>query len=51
MLNNEIEDLKIKKAEMKNTVTEIKKKSLAGNNKIMQKGEELISEVEDVGNH
>ena len=25
MLNNEIEDLKIKKAEMKNTVTEIKK--------------------------
>ena len=45
-LNEEIEDVRINKAEMQNTITEIKY-SLEGTNSRIQKVEELISEVED----
>ena len=44
--NKEIVDLKIKKGEMQNTISEIKN-SLEATNSIIQEAEERISEVED----
>ena len=45
-LNKETEDLRIKQAEMQNTLTEIKNSLEAANSRI-QEAEEQISEVED----
>ena len=45
-LSKEIQDLRIKKAEMQNTITEIKK-SLEANKSRIQEAEEQIREVED----
>ena len=45
-MNKEIEDIKIKKVEMQNAITEIKN-SLEGTNSRIQEVEEQISEVED----
>ena len=45
-LNKEIQDWKLKQAEMQNTVTEIKNSSEATNNRTREAGE-WISEVED----
>ena len=42
-----IEDLKIKQAEMQNTMTEMKKKSLEAKYSRMQEAEEWMSGVED----
>ena len=46
-LNKEIQDLKLNQAEMQNTITKIKKKSLEAPNSRIQEAEEQISEVED----
>ena len=48
MLKKEIEDLKLKQAEMQNILTEIKKKSPEGTNSRIQEAEEQISDVEDI---
>ena len=45
-LSKEIQDLKLKQAEMQNTVTEIKN-SLEATNSRIQEAEEWISKVED----
>ena len=45
-LSEEIQDLKLKQAEMQNTITEIKKSLEAVNSRI-QEAKERISEVED----
>ena len=45
-LSKEIQDLKLKQAEMQNTITEIKNSLEAANSRI-QEAEEWISEVED----
>ena len=45
-MNKEIEDLKIKQAEMQNIITEIKN-SLEGTNSRLQEAKEWVSEVED----
>ena len=45
-LNKEIQDIKLKQEEMKNTITEIKNSLEAANSRI-QEAEEQISEVED----
>ena len=45
-LSKEIQDLKLKEAEMQNTITEIKN-SLEATNSRIQEVEEQISEVED----
>ena len=46
-LNREIEDLKIKQAEIQNSINWKKKSSLEGANGRLQEAEEQISEVED----
>ena len=46
-LNKETEDLRIKQAEMQNTITEIKKKFTRSHQRRIQEAEEQISEVED----
>ena len=43
----QIEDFKIKQAETKNTIAEIKKIHIKGNSNRMQKAEKWISEMED----
>ena len=45
-MNKEIEDLKIKQAEMQNIITEIKN-SLEGTNSRIQEGDERINKVKD----
>ena len=45
-MSKEIQDVKLKQAEMQNTTTEIKN-SLAATNSRMQEAEEQISKVED----
>ena len=45
-MSKEIQDLKLKQAEMQNTITEIKNSLEAANSRI-QEAEERISEVED----
>ena len=45
-VSKEIQDLKLKQAEMQNIITEIKN-SLEATNSIIQEAEEQISEVED----
>ena len=45
-MSKEIQDLKLKQAEMQNTITEIKN-SLEANNSGIQEAEERISKVED----
>ena len=45
-LSKEIQDLKLKQAEMQNTITEIKN-SLKATNSRIQESEEQISQVED----
>ena len=45
-LSKEIQDLKLKQAEMQNTITEIKN-SLEATNSRIQEAEERISDVED----